>query len=200
MPLTIPVAHDFICPWCWVGLLQAKKLIAEEGVEIEWKGYELWPEDLPRPLPTAPTPPNPDRPPVPSRLDFILIGDGIELPQAEKPPRMLTHNAHEAVEFAKQSGKGFAFVEALYRAYWERGVNINAPAELQTIAAGLGLDPAGLRKTIEEKTYQSQIVGFDDPAYASGVFNVPTFIIADERYAEQPYVVLQKAVRLGKKP
>jgi hypothetical protein len=38
-------------------------------------------------------------------------------------------------------------------------------------------------------------VGFDDPAYASGVYNVPTFFIGEERYAEQPLTVLKKAVR-----
>ena len=198
MPLTIPVAHDFTCPWCWVGMLQAKKLIAQEGVEIDWKGYELWPEELARPLPTAPTPPNPNRPPVPSRLDFLLIADTVELPKVDKPPRMLSHNAHEAVEFAKASGKGFDFVEALYRAYWEHGANISDPAQLHNLAVEHGLDPVGLLKAIAERTYKAQIVGFDDPAYASGIFNVPTFTIGGERYAEQPYAVLVNAVRAAK--
>lgn len=195
MAITIPVAHDFICPWCWVGLLQAKRLMAEEGVEIEWLGYELWPADLPRPLPTAPTPPNPDRPETPSRLDFLLIADGVELPKAVKPARMLTHNAHEAAEYAKTKGKGFEMVEALYRAYWERGVNIDEPETLQILAKPLGLDGEGLADAIAKQAYKDRIVGFDDPAYASGVYNVPTFYIGGKRYAEQPYVVLQEAVR-----
>ena len=179
-------------------MLQAKKLIAEEGVDIEWKGYELWPAELPRPLPTAPTPPIPNKPAVPSRLDFLLIADGVELPKVDKPPRMLTHDPHEAVEYAKQFGKGFEFVEALYRAYWERGVDISDPAQLLCIAESLGLEPVGLLKAIAEKSYKDEIIGFDEPAYASGIFNVPTFTIGGERYAEQPYVVLQKAVRAAK--
>jgi predicted DsbA family dithiol-disulfide isomerase len=199
MSLKIPVAHDFICPWCWVGLLQAKKLIAEEGVEIEWKGYELIPEELPWPD-HAPTPPIPNKPLLLSRFEFLLVADGVELPKVDKPSKMRSHNAHEAAEYAKARGKGFEFVEAAYRAYWERGVNINDPAQLICIAESLELDPVGLLKAIQEKTYKAEIVGFDDPAYASGVFNVPTFYIGEERYAEQPYTVLKKAVRATTQP
>jgi len=55
MSVTLPIAHDFICPWCWVGLLQALKLKKEFGVALEWKGYELWPEELAWPVPSAAT-------------------------------------------------------------------------------------------------------------------------------------------------
>ena len=34
----------------------------------------------------------------------------------------------------------------------------------------------------------------DAPAYASGVYNVPTFFIGKERYAEQTYSVIRDAV------
>jgi predicted DsbA family dithiol-disulfide isomerase len=200
MPLKIPVAHDFVCPWCWVALFQAKRLIAEEGVEIDWKGYELWPAELEKPVPNPPAPVNPDRPPVPSRLDFFLIADDVELPKVERPKGILTHNAHEAVEFAKANGRGFEFCELLYRAYWEHGVNINDPAQLFNLAAANGIDEVGLMKTIAEKTYNGNIVGFDDAAYANGVYNVPTFTIGGDRYAEQPYAVLVKAVRTAKQP
>ena len=35
---------------------------------------------------------------------------------------------------------------------------------------------------------------FDDDAYNSGIYNVPTYFVGDERLAEQPYVVLRDAV------
>jgi hypothetical protein len=51
-----------------------------------------------------------------------------------------------------------------------------------------------MRTSIESEQFSERIIGFDAPAYASGVFNVPTFFIAGERYAEQPYLVIQHAV------
>src|SRR5471030_116773 len=57
MGITLPVANDFICPWCWVGLLQARQLQREFGVKFDWLGFELfpaepeWPEYTPGPPP-----------------------------------------------------------------------------------------------------------------------------------------------------
>jgi predicted DsbA family dithiol-disulfide isomerase len=193
--MTIPIAHDFICPWCWVGLLQAKRLKEEFGAEIEWRGYELFPEALawPTPAPAAETPAN--KPATPSRFDFLLHADGLEMPTSVRPQRMRTHNAHEALEYAKTEGKADEFAEALYRAYWEDGREINRPDVLHELARNILSDPDEMLRAVNEKRYAANIVGFDDDAYASGVYNVPTFYIDGERYAEQPYTVLKKAVQ-----
>lgn len=195
MALTIPIAHDFICPWCWVGMIQAKRLREEFGAEIEWVGYELFPEELEWPTPSpAPEPPA-NKPPTPSRLDFLLVADDMELPKSVRPQRMRTHNAHEALAYAKTEGKADVFAEALYRAYWEKGRDINKPDVLREIATGILDDLDAMAKAVEEKAFAKDIVGFDDDAYAAGVYNVPTFWIGGERYAEQPYVTLKKAVQ-----
>ena len=194
MPLTLPVAHDFICPWCWVALFQVEKLKAEFGARIEWKGYELFPDALEWPdYPAQPELPE-NKPKTPSRLDFILIADGLEMPNVVKPKKMRTHNAHEALEYAKTEGKADAFAETLYRAYWERGREINKPEVLAELAQGVLDDVAAMSKAVAERRFAAEIVGFDDDAYAAGVYNVPTYWIGGVRYAEQPYAVLKKAV------
>ena len=176
-------------------MLQAKRLRAEFGAEIEWRGYELFPEELEWPTPGSPAPEPPaNKPPVPSRLDFILAADDVELPTAARPHQMRTHNAHEGLEYAKSEGKADVFAEALYRAYWERGREIDKPEVLREVATGLLDDVEGMLKAVGERRYAGDIVGFDDDAYASGVYNVPTYWIGNERYAEQPYSVLRKAV------
>ena len=194
MPLTIPVAHDFICPWCWVALFQVRRLREEFGVEIGWRGYELFPDALEWPdYPAQPELPA-DKPPVPSRLDFILVADGLEMPAIAKPHKMRTHRAHEALEYAKTEGKADAFAEILYRAYWERGREINRPDVLRQLAEDALDDVEAMTEAIEDRRFAADIVPFDDEAYASGVYNVPTYWIGGERYAEQPYAVLRKAV------
>ena len=91
--MTIPIAHDFICPWCWVGFLQAKKLQEQFKVDIDWRGYELWPESLEWPEPGEPAlEPPANKPKTPSRLEFICYADGLEMPHVDRPKRMRTFN------------------------------------------------------------------------------------------------------------
>ena len=195
MATTIPVAHDFICPWCWVGYLQAKKLEEEFGVQFDWLGYELFPEELEWPdYAPAPEPPA-NRPPTLNRFQFLLAADDIEMPTAERPKKMRTFNAHEAVEYAKTEGVGSQLIEALYIAYWVRGEDINNVDVLLGVASGIVKDLDALKKAVYTKQFKDNIVGFDDDAYARGVYNVPTFFIDGASYAEQPYSALRKAIK-----
>jgi len=195
--MKIPVAHDFICPWCWIGLFQAKRLEKDFGVEVEWLSYELFPDELEWVVSagSAPAPEgDPRKPKTPTRMDLAYAAEGMDAPVSTRPYHMRTHNAHEAVEYAKTEGVANQLVEKLYRAYWEEGQNINEPEVLEGLAVGIVKDVPAMVKAIAERQFKDKIVGFDDPAYDSGVFNVPTFIIGGERYAEQPYRALQKAM------
>jgi riboflavin biosynthesis pyrimidine reductase len=108
---------------------------------------------------------------------------------------MRTHNAHEAALYAASVGAGTEIITRLYRAVWLEGKHANELATIEEAARGLVPDIDELHKVISERRFAAQIVGFDESAYASGVFHVPTFIIGGERYAEQPYDVLRKALK-----
>jgi predicted DsbA family dithiol-disulfide isomerase len=193
MSLKIPVAHDFVCPWCWVAVHQMERLRREFEVEFEWLGYELWPADLPRPVAEPPRV-IPTMPPIPTRLDLMLATENMELPPVERPKRMNSHKALLAAEYAKVQGLGEPFILELYRAFWERGEFISETEYLCNEAGRLGMDPESMRNSIESEEFADKVVGFDAPAYKTGIFHVPTFIIDGKRYAEQPYRVLEKAV------
>jgi len=195
MSLKIPLAHDFICPWCWVALIQTIRLKQEFDVEFEWLGYELFPEELEWPDPAPSIPPPANKPSTPSRFEFILLADDITLPQVDRPKKMRTFYAHQAVEYAKTEGVGNELNERLYRAFWERGRNINDLSVLLEEGQGIIQDVQAYEKAIRDRVFKDNIVGFDDPAYEKGVYNVPTYFIGDERLAEQPYVVLRKAIQ-----
>jgi predicted DsbA family dithiol-disulfide isomerase len=193
--MTITVAHDFICPWCWIALFQVKRMTQEFGVEVDWVGYELFPEGMEWSVSAGSAPDNrPNRPVTPSRLQLAYAAEGMEPPTAERPKQMRIHNAMEAIEYAKTEGVANELVEKLYRAYWEEGREINSPQILQELAEGIVKDVPEMLRAVEEKRFNDKIVPFDDEAYAAGVYNVPTFFISGERYAEQPYAVLRKAL------
>jgi predicted DsbA family dithiol-disulfide isomerase len=197
--MTIPIAHDFICPWCWIGLFQAERLKKDFGANIDWVAYELFPDELEWPdYPPAPEG-DPRKPKTPSRLDLAYAAEQMEAPTAERPKKMRTHFAHEAVEYAKSEGVADQMVKKLYEALWEEGQNINDPAVIAELAKGTIKDIPDLIKAMEERRFASAIIGFDDPAYESGVFNVPTFTIGGVKYAEEPYVALKKAAEAAKR-
>lgn len=175
--------------------MQARRLHEEFGVAFDWIGYELYPDELEWPAPTPPAATPENKPATPSRFDLMLAAEGIELPKVRRPYRMRTHNAHEAVEYAKTEGVADALIERLYEAYWRDGEEINRPDLLLRLATGIVLDLGAMGAAIAERRFADRIVGFDDPAYAKGVYNVPTFFIGDARYAEQPLPVLRKALR-----
>ncbi|MBV6458231.1 MAG: hypothetical protein HONBIEJF_01356 [Fimbriimonadaceae bacterium] len=194
MPLTIPVAHDFICSWCWIGWHQVEQLRKEFDVEFDWLGFELYPEAIPWPEPpTIPTVAS-NRPATPSRLDLAYAAQGIAKPTALRPNRMRDHAALESVEHAKELGFGHEWVGRLYRAYWEDGDEIGSLDVLMELGRDWFSDLDGLRNRILDRHYTDRIVGFNEQAYAAGVYNLPTFFIGGGRYAEQPYVVLRDAM------
>lgn len=193
MAHTIPVAHDFTCPWCWVGFLQAQRLRQEFGVAIEWRGYELNPEGLENvSKPSEPSPPN--KPRLLGRLDFLHLADQIPKPRSDRPSLGYTHSAHEAVEYAKVEGVADVLVDRLYRAYWEDAKDITDTAVILDLAKDVVADLDGLRAAMAERRFAANIVSFDAEAYRTGVYNVPTFFIGEERLAEQPYSALREAM------
>jgi riboflavin biosynthesis pyrimidine reductase/predicted DsbA family dithiol-disulfide isomerase len=193
MPVTIPVAHDLNCEWCWIGLHQIRRLKQELDVEIEWLPYELYPAELawPEPKPAVEEPPN--KPKKPTRFELALAAAGMEMPP-EWPKGLNTNAAHHAVEYAKQDGVADELVDRIYNAVWRHGLDVGDTRVLAILARGLVKDVFEMMNAIEEKRYADRIVLFDEPAHAHGVYNLPTFFIGDKRYAEQPYEVLRRAV------
>lgn len=190
----IPVAHDFICGWCWIGSKQFRALRAQFDVKFDYLSYELYPEEMDWPESSSIIE-NPNKPTTPSRFQFMQMLEGHTLPKIARPKRMRSHNALEAAEYVKLHGDADTFIERMYIAFWEAGVPINEPSEILKLARGLVSDLGDLEAAISERRFADKIVPFDRQAYASGVFNLPTYFIGGERYAEQPTQVIAEAIQ-----
>ncbi|HJP82023.1 MAG TPA: DsbA family protein [Fimbriimonadaceae bacterium] len=193
MSQTIPLAHDFICPWCWIAVHQIARLRKEFEFQVEWRSYELWPAELERP-PDQARAPIPNQAPIPTRLELMLALEHLEIPKIDRPKRMNSHRAHLAAQFALGAGMGEPYILELYKAFWERGENLDEPEILANLAAEFGVDSNNMLDSIRSNRFDDRIVKFDAPAYKTGIFHVPTFIIGGIPYAEQPFHVLQKAM------
>ncbi|MBC7809393.1 MAG: DsbA family protein [Akkermansiaceae bacterium] len=193
---TITLWHDFLCPWCWVALIQAEKLKAEFGVTFDWRGAELFPPAL-NYKPGPPKPVDPNAPPSPkTRFDLFVEAEGIVMP-TPRPPFVNMHPALLASEYVavtQGAEKADAFIAAVYRAYWENQADVADPAVLARLAESVDVSAAPLLESVRRDQYVENILGFDDDAYAAGIRHVPTFVFGgEERLAEAPYTSLAHA-------
>jgi Predicted dithiol-disulfide isomerase involved in polyketide biosynthesis len=193
---TVTVFHDFICPWCWVGFFQARRLTEEFGLTFEWRGAELLPPGMKLPPGPPPKPAAPDAPPPKSRFDIFLEKEGVPL-TSPGPKFVRSHSALLAAEYVwmEHGPEVFdRFNEAVYRGHWEKHENIGDVKVLMAMAESAGADPVALRLSVLREQYADHIVPFDDEAYARGIRHVPTFIFgAEERLAEAEYPALANA-------
>ncbi|MGO8672276.1 MAG: DsbA family protein [Capsulimonadaceae bacterium] len=194
---TIIIAHDYLCPWCWIGFVQARRLTEEfPQLKLEWRGYELLPESM-GPLPEyKPRPFDPTAPP--SRLETLSKLDAIPIPRNRTISIIRTHDALQGAEFAREQApdRFDAYNEGVYRAFWERSEDISNHNVLGEIAEAAGLPREEFLSAVQTHAYSHRIVPFDEGAYADDVTHVPTFVFRGERCAEASYAVIREmAVR-----
>lgn len=195
---SVTLYHDFLCPWCWVGFLQSRRLLSDYGLTFDWRGAELMPASIPHtPAPPKPVDPNaPPPPPAPkNRFDLFVESEGIVMP-SPRPSFVRTHNPLLGCEWARVEGpEAFdIYNEAVYRAFWEQRQDISDLEILESLAKAGGLNGTALVESIRAERYAENIVPFDDDAYVTGIRHVPTFIFgAEEFLAEANYADLSHA-------
>ena len=191
--LIVTIAHDYLCPWCWVGFFQAKRLKEEfPRIHQVWRGFELLPEEL-GPLPEFPTAPkDPDAPP--SRFELFSQAEGAPVPLGRTIGAVRTHFALEGAAYVQHKAPELfdAYNEAVYRAFWERSEDISTLEVLGRLAESVGLAVADFLSAVSSNAYFEEIVRFDADAYAADVRHVPTFIFRGERCAEAPYATIRE--------
>jgi len=108
-----------------------------------------------------------------------------------------THKAHEATEFAKDSGRLLPFHRAVFGAYWEREENIGDIDVLCRVGEECGIDAGGLREALVDGRHALRVDEEMAWARTAGITGVPTFIF-DERFAlvgAQDYEVFRDVAR-----
>jgi predicted DsbA family dithiol-disulfide isomerase len=193
---TITLAHDFICPWCYVGFFQARRLTEEFGVTFDWRGFELIPPEMDY-TPAPQTPVDPNAPPKPtSRFDLFAEAEGL-VPPSSRPTFARSHKALLGAEFALLEGspqKLDAYLESVYRGYWTDRDDIADMVVLRRYAADAGLDADAFAASVHAERYRENVPPFDDTAYSIGIRHVPTFYFnAEENLAEAGYADLARA-------
>ena len=79
-------------------------------------------------------------------------------------------------------GQEESYIRAIFRSYWERGVNVADYDALRPIAAELGVDPDEFEKESESELARQELIRATSEGLERGVFGAPTFCVGDELF------------------
>ena len=85
----------------------------------------------------------------------------------------------------RQPDRFLRYVDAMFRAMWEKPVNLNDPAVVAATLQGAGFDAAGLAALAGEPEVKAMLIAITDEAVARGVFGAPTMFVGSEMFFGQ---------------
>ena len=97
------------------------------------------------------------------------------LPLGERKKTYNSRRAQELGKWAETEGKGDAFHDAVFHAYFADGKNIAKIGVLTGLVNAAGLPEKEARKVLKQGTFQDAVDSDWDLAYQLGISSVPTF-------------------------
>lgn len=102
------------------------------------------------------------------------VAGALDLPFGNRTHTYNSRLAQELGEWADHLGRGRAFRDAVYRAYFVDGRNIGRVDELLAVAAAAGLPPEGAETVLRERAYRAAVDAHWRRARGAGIRAVPT--------------------------
>lgn len=152
----------------------------EFSLQDEWLPFEIHPETPAAGVLLAESLPHIDWEELYVRLREMgapygkVFGDVRRLPNSNE--------VLQAGEYALENGRFEQFNEAVFRAYFTEVQDIGDRAVILSLAAGCGLDEAGLARALDERRFQARLRSVTQEARTRGINSAPTFIV-DHRFA-----------------
>jgi predicted DsbA family dithiol-disulfide isomerase len=186
MVIKIEIWSDIACPFCYIGKRKFEQALAKfehkDKVEVEWKSFLLDPNKV-----TDPTV---------KIKESLAKRKGISIEEAEKMSDYVTQAArpvgldynfdkmivantfksHRLLHFAKTKGKQNELKEALLKAYFLDGKNIDDNKTLTEIAIENGLNNTEVEVFLNSTEYTDQVNTDISEAQEIGVQGVPFFV------------------------
>ena len=186
--IPLDILSDPICPWCLIGrarLFAALEARPDHPFAVAWHPFQL----------------NPDMPPegmdrrayleakfggreravaayAPILEASEAMGLGIRFDAIERTPNTL--DAHRVIHWAGLEGRQTPVVDALFDAYFRRGLDIGDGGVLADVAAGAGMDRDVVARLLASDADADDVRARDAHARARGVTGVPTVIVANQ--------------------
>jgi predicted DsbA family dithiol-disulfide isomerase len=185
--MKIEIWSDVMCPFCYIGKRRFEDALQQfahkDEVEVEWKSFQL----------------NPDLQTDPSLNINQYLADvkGWNLDYAQQMNNHVTEmaaqvgltydfdkaivansfNAHRFSHLAKKHGLGEAAEEALFKAYFTDGKNIDDQDTLIDLGTSIGLNGDEVKQTLGNDAFADAVKSDIAEAQQLGIRGVPFFVM-----------------------
>ncbi|KMY85135.1 2-hydroxychromene-2-carboxylate isomerase/DsbA-like thioredoxin domain [Candidatus Paraburkholderia calva] len=182
--LYVDVWSDLVCPFCYLEtpVIDQLRNAYGDAVEIRWHAFELRPE--PAPL----LDPNSDA--ITDSWENSVQPLAAERGMTMRLPPVASRSqkAFETALFARETGRFDVVHRAIFKAYFEEGIDIGDTDALLDIAATCGIDPEMLEEALDEGTYTDLVIEDKEFATKLGVSGVPFAMLSRDAApgAKQP--------------
>lgn len=172
-----------------IGKVPLDQLAKDKGVMIEWKSFELRPEDFEIPEKSA-------HHLAQAKLGLQALGRKYGLQMTFNDKSKHSRMALEGAKFAEDHGFGDAYHDAVFAAQFQEQKDINDLEILTEIAGKIKLDQEEFKKALISKQYEQAVLQDISEAQRLGIQGVPYYIV-DGRTANgvQSYEALEKLLQ-----
>ena len=165
--------------------MRIEKLRQNYDIDVKFTQFPLHPD--------TPEEGNPRNLNGPSRVETLMTQEG--LPHGERKFSYNSRLAQELTKWAENEGKGDAMHDALFRAYFVECANIGNQEVLLDRVDRIGLDSAGARAVLTDRTFKAAVDQDWERCNELGVSAVPTYLAEGLAIVgAQPYEQLEKLV------
>jgi len=188
--IKIDFISDVSCPWCVIGLMSLREALRRvDGLvdaEIRFQPFELNPNMPPEgqnivqhvgeKYGASPERSAANREAIRASADEL----GFRMAMSDKSRIYNTFDAHRLLHWAAGEGRQGALKQALFEAYFSRGLDPSDHAVLAALAAEAGLDRDAAADVLATGRYADEVRAAEARWREEGIDAVPTLIIDDE--------------------
>ena len=196
-PIRIVVYFDYLCPWCYIATVRLQCLEEEYGnkISISWRSYPLVVREMPNRFISSHS--------VESRCRAALEEDKISF-SSWNPDEPYPASSMPALRAAKcaqlQGGEAFRrFHIALFRAFFEEGMNIGEREVLISLAKKARLDVEKFNSDFSSRSLEEEVLAeYEDGRAKYEGWGIP-IVVVGRRYpiaGAVPITLYRRAIDL----
>ncbi|HCY86682.1 MAG TPA: hypothetical protein DHV36_16235 [Desulfobacteraceae bacterium] len=179
----LEIYSDFNCTWCYFDKPVIADLVKQYEIEIRWRAFPLHPDIPEGGMPIIEL--FGYNEPLMAEKMGVLEGKAaaLGLPLAKRTMISDSRPAQELGKWAETLGHCDAFREAVYTAYFGKGLDIADLTVLADIAQEAGLPGDDAVKVIDAQTFGEEVEADWEKSEKLAVMVAPTYIMNGQRLA-----------------
>lgn len=178
----VRVWSDFVCPYCMLAEHVLQDAAQGLDIEVVWEPLEL------RPYPTPTLRPEDEYLPSVWKHSVYPLAEHLKVPISLPTisPQPYTRLAFIGFQYAQEQGRGNAYVEEVFKAFFQQDRDIGDQEVLRDIAENAGLNPLAFAEALESEAYAAKHDRALQDARAFDVTAVPVILVGEQKFVGLP--------------